>query len=280
MIFRFILILKILILLIFISSSPLLAEQKKQKLLKEPPKNENTTELADSEEYNHCLDLARKDPTKALSEALAWASQNGGEPASHCAALAMIGMHDFSEAAEKLEMIGLTSEKKPQIRAGLFDQAGETWILANNPIRAMNDFTIAIELFPNSADFYIDRAVLYADQGDYNAARLDLEASLKLAPKRSDALILRASTYRHLQDIDNAKLDIKSALILDPKNPEAWLENGILLFQDNNFKSARESFSKVMTLAPHSEAAEIANKNMIMIDNGETNLISHQKKHP
>src|SRR5919108_545494 len=59
-------------------------------------------------EYEDCMTLARRVPADGYESALAWEGQGGGDPARHCAAVALIGMGKFTEAAERLESLAGT----------------------------------------------------------------------------------------------------------------------------------------------------------------------------
>ena len=51
--------------------------------------------------------------------------------------------------------------------------------------QALNDLTEAIRLDSNSADSYYTRGAVYADKGEYNRARRDLNKALELGADRA-----------------------------------------------------------------------------------------------
>src|ERR1035441_9976919 len=83
----------------------------------------------DASEYDKCIDLARQSPREGLAEALAWGSRDGGEPASHCTAIAMIELRQYAEGATRLEFLATGSSRPAHLRAGMLDQAAQAWML-------------------------------------------------------------------------------------------------------------------------------------------------------
>ncbi|MGH6928752.1 MAG: tetratricopeptide repeat protein, partial [Dongiaceae bacterium] len=115
------------------------------------------------QEYEDCMTLARRVPADGYESALAWQGQGGGDPARHCAAVALIGMGKFKEAAERLESLaGSMAEKQPQLAAEALDQAGQAWTMADEPQRALNATAAGLKLAPDDTDLLIDRARAYA----------------------------------------------------------------------------------------------------------------------
>ncbi len=89
-------------------------------------------------EYQACMVLVERDPSGALDSAIAWEKQGGGDAARHCKALAMIRTGNVEDGALELERV---AEAMPQMKAPLaaqlFAQAGQAWIRAGNPQRAL-----------------------------------------------------------------------------------------------------------------------------------------------
>src|ERR1700761_3909256 len=61
--------------------------------------------MPDAQRYERCLDLAHSDPQRAFAEADAWRNLGGGFPAQHCAAVALVGLKKYPEAATQLEAL-------------------------------------------------------------------------------------------------------------------------------------------------------------------------------
>ncbi|HXP95871.1 MAG TPA: hypothetical protein VN809_04110 [Telmatospirillum sp.] len=217
-------------------------------------------------QYKHCIALARQKPEEGWEEALAWTSLGGGEAARHCGAVALIGLRQFEEGASRLEDLAASSHADVKLRAGMLAQAGQAWLLAKNPERANAAQTAALKLVPDAPDLLVDRSQSLAEAKNYKDALADLNRALLVAPNRVDALTFRAATKRFLDDRNGAEADIVQALKIDPLYQDAWLESGILkrLADDNG--QARQAWLKVLEIAPSSPAADLARRNIELLD--------------
>jgi regulator of sirC expression with transglutaminase-like and TPR domain len=218
-------------------------------------------------EYEDCMTLARRVPADGYESALAWQGQGGGDPARHCAAVALIGMGKYKEAAERLESLAASmAERQPELAAGAFDQAGQAWTMAEEPQRALNATAAGLKLAPDDIDLLIDRARAYATLGDFNAAIADLDKAQTLAPNRPDILTYRASAWRFLKDLTKARADAEAALKLEPKNAEALLERGNIRRLTNDPAGARQDWLEVVAVAAGTPAGDFAKANLEKLD--------------
>lgn len=223
--------------------------------------------LSGPREYHGCMALAKAKPEEGWEEALAWQSLGGGEAARHCAAVALVGLEKYGEAATRLETLANESVREDSIRAELFAQAGQAWILQGNMARAESAQRAGLTLSPDNTDILLDHAVLMADMGHYKEAVEDLSKVLRLQPNRVEALTLRASAYRYLKNIVAAGNDINQALALDPSFPDALLEQGMLYRLTGQNDAARQTWRKVIDLMPEGgPTADIARQNLEKMD--------------
>lgn len=217
-------------------------------------------------EYRTCLILAKQKPEQGWEEALAWQSLGGGEAARHCAAVALIGLGKYAEAASRLETLANESVREDLVRAEMLAQAAQAWVMAGNVTRADSVQRGALKLAPGHPDILIDHAVLLAQVHHYREAVDVLSAVLRAQPNRVEALTLRASAFRYLDNRPGAEDDIAQALKLDPDFPDALLERGILKRLKADDAGAREDWLRAIQLAPDSDAAETARKNLEKLD--------------
>src|SRR5271156_5217493 len=177
--------------------------------------------------YDRCMKLARKNPDEAQNLARAWHERGGAHPADHCAAVALIGLKQYKEAANRLEALAQAMTTAPvALRADVLDQAGQAWLLAGDPVRAYTAAGLAVSLQPSDPDLLIDRAEAAASAGYYDRAVTDLDRVLKTHPDRVDALIYRASAYRALDRLDPAPAALDKAVAAAPHSAAALLERG------------------------------------------------------
>ncbi len=228
----------------------------------EPPR------LADSAEYERCLSLLREDSDAAMAYAEEWAGQGGGEGARHCSALAMIGLGAPERAGEQLERIARDSQASAAARAAVLGQAGQAWMMAGDAARAFGATTMALTLEPQDTDLMTDRAVALAAMRRYSEALQELDNVLRLDPDRVEAMVFRASALRNMERVEDAMRAIQQALAATPDNPEALLERGILHQLRGEEGAAREDWERVISVAPETPAAELAQQNLALNEAG------------
>lgn len=212
--------------------------------------------LDHAQQYTACLNLAKTRPREAFASANAWYDRGGDQAAQHCAAVAMFGLGEYMEAANRLDRLADgQAGGRNRLRADLYAQAGQAWLLASYPDKALVSQGNAIALMPDSVDFLIDRAVTYAGIDRYADALRDLNRAIQLAPRKHEALTLRATVLRLGRQPEKAAADIEQAIKANPNYPEAYLERG-LQRKATQPVLAREDFIKVLRLVP--EASDLA----------------------
>jgi len=217
-------------------------------------------------QYHHCIALARQKPQEGWEEALAWTSLGGGEPARHCAAVALIGLGQFEEGATRLEILARDSHSANKLRAGMLAQAGQAWLIARQPEKAYADQSAALKLVPDAPDLLVDRAESLAAAKNYREALDDLNKAVEISPKRVDALVFRATAKRYLDDLDGAKTDLETAIQASPNSQEAWLESGMIKRLTGDDPGARKDWLKVLDINPNTPTADTARENIAKLD--------------
>ena len=212
--------------------------------------------------YDRCMKLARQNPGEGRSLAQSWHEHGGAHPADHCAAVALIGLKQYKEAAIRLEALAQAITAPAGLRAEVLDQAGQAWGLAGDPVRAYAAAGAAVALEPNDLDLLIDRAQAAASAGYYDKSVADLDHVLKADPSRVDALIYRASANRALDRLDPALADIEKAIVRAPNSAPALLERGNLRRLKGDNEGARQDWERVGQLAPGSQAGMAAKANI------------------
>jgi tetratricopeptide (TPR) repeat protein len=218
---------------------------------------------AEAATYERCMKLARQNPGEARSLAQSWHERGGAHPADHCAAVALIGLKQYKEAASRLEALAQAMTTAPAgLRAEVLDQAGQAWGLAGDAVRAYAAAGAAVALEPNDLDLLIDRAQAAATVGYYDKAVADLDHVLKADPSRVDALLYRASANRALDRLDPALADVEKAIARAPNSAPALLERGNIRRMKGDNEGARQDWERVGQLAPGSQADMAAKANI------------------
>jgi len=222
---------------------------------------------ADAKQYSDCMALARSAPDQAVKSAEEWQAKDGGIPAGHCDAVALVGLGHYQEAAAMMEKLAVEEAKTSnELAAGLFGQAGQARLIAGDNQHALQDQTAALALTPDDAELLTDRAVTQISMAKYWEAIDDLNKAHDLASDRVDVLIFRASAYRFLQSYDLARDDIDRAIMLAPSNAEAYLERGVLRSLTKDLTGARADWQKTIALAPDTPTANQAKADLFQLD--------------
>ncbi|HWA89923.1 MAG TPA: hypothetical protein VG889_07800 [Rhizomicrobium sp.] len=210
--------------------------------------------------YQQCIAMTKSDAQAAYNRALAWHSAGGGTSAAHCAALALVELKRYAEAAPRLELLASEAGLQSSMRAQLYDQAGNAWLLGESPARAETDFSSALAFAQRDVDILADRARARAAGKNWSGAEADLTTALNVDPDRADLLVLRASARHAAGRKMEAEADIDRALEIFPNYGDALVERGAMRFEDGNARGAVADWNQVIKLSPRSRAAALASE--------------------
>jgi tetratricopeptide (TPR) repeat protein len=239
--------------------------------------------LPDAQHYDQCLALTRTNPQRAYDDATAWRNLGGGFPAQHCAAVALVGLKQYPEAATQLQgLANAMMQASPTLRGDALSQAGQAWLLGGRPNEAKAAFDAALAFKPDDPEILIDRAEAYALGGKFFESIDDLNRALDILPSRVDALVYRASAYRQLNSLDLALDDVERALKLEPNAVAGLLERGNIRQLQGNSDGAKADWAQVQKLAPGSPAAQAAKDNIAHLtgDQPGSKLLTGPAKKP
>jgi tetratricopeptide (TPR) repeat protein len=228
-------------------------------------------------EHDQCVAEAETDPRAALARAKQWANAGGGFDANHCAAMALFDMKQYAEAARTFERLARAMDAEGLVeQARIFDQAGQAWLVASEPVSAKADFDAALRLTPSDPDLLIDRAEALAAAKEYWRAIDDLNRASDLAPKKAEIYLYRAAAYRALDALPLARQDVEYNLKLAPNNPAGLLERGNIRRFQGDVAGARRDWLSVTKIAPGTPSATAAGQNLTRL--GKTRDESFPRK--
>ena len=223
--------------------------------------------LDNQAQYQACMSLLDRDPAGALDSAVEWEKQGGADAARHCKALALIRTGEVEDGALELERVAeAMPQAKAPLAAELFAQAGQAWIKAGNPQRALYAQNQGLKLNPKDVQLLIDRAMTYGTSGMYFEALDDLNVAAELTPEDPEVYAMRAAAYRQLETLDLAEENIDQALKLSPSHPGALLERGYLRRAKGDVEGARTDWLTVIQVMPGTDIANEAQKNIEKLD--------------
>lgn len=208
--------------------------------------------------YQQCADLTKSNAQGAYNQALAWHSAGGGAGAQHCQTLALVQLGRYDEAAPQLDALAQSQALRPGERAQLYDQAGNTWMLAEDPRKAETSFSNALAFAAHDVDILADRSRARAMRKDWAGADDDLTLALAGDGDRADLLVLRASARHAAGRKAEARADIDRALEVYPGYGDALVERGAMKFEDGDAAGALADWRQVVRAAPRSRAAALA----------------------
>jgi tetratricopeptide (TPR) repeat protein len=184
-----------------------------------------------ADRLERCLAIVAEDPERGYEEGMAWASEAQAVGGYRCAAMALAAQNRHGEAARRFETLAMTlNPDRAALQAELLSQAGNAWLAAREPARAVSALTRAVAAMRGDReqlpDLLIDRARAYAMEGDWRRCEEDLSASLDLRGDSALALRLRATARMNQNAFDLAETDALAAARLDPENVENYLVLG------------------------------------------------------
>ena len=103
---------------------------------------------------------------------------------------------------------------------------------------------------PASAQAFIDRGLVYLDDGKYEEAISDFTEAHKLDPKNAWPLTNRALTYTWKRDFKSAEKDLAEAAAIDPDNSVALRARGLIAEFKGDFAGALATYDGILAKDP------------------------------
>ena len=115
-----------------------------------------------SAQYQSCIAEIEISPQSAYEAASNWRKQKDNLAARHCEALALIELGLHKQGAKQLQaMAAAEATGNTHVRADLYGQAGNAWLLSGNTETALANFTAGLALDPLRSwirsDLHVDR---------------------------------------------------------------------------------------------------------------------------
>ncbi|XP_018419983.1 PREDICTED: tetratricopeptide repeat protein 6 [Nanorana parkeri] len=122
--------------------------------------------------------------------------------------------------------------------------------------KAWNQFTIALDINPQTMLGFEGRAIVNLQMGDTFAALQDMNAAIKLGVT-AQLLTNRGVIHQFMGKLPNAMRDYQSAITANPKYPLAYFNAANMYLHNRQFSQAKDYYSRAMELDPSNESAAL-----------------------
>jgi tetratricopeptide (TPR) repeat protein len=129
--------------------------------------------------------------------------------------------------------------KKQPTAALAYNNLAHYYNQQKQPVKALKNYNIAIDLQPQKAQTYNNRGKIYFERGEYDKALEDYNKSLSLEPDFIDALANRGAVYGAKNQFDFAIEDFTKVMKFDPKNRDVISNRGFVYYQTQEFEKAK-----------------------------------------
>ncbi len=134
--------------------------------------------------------------------------------------------------------------------AGLYTSRGHLYFRIKKFDEAIDDYTTAINIAPDSYEAYFGRGLANGRLGYIKDGINDLSVYIKKYPDSSLAYTKRGVRYLWLQNNNKALIDFKKALKLNPDNAEAHDDIGVIYAKNKQYQLALQHFNRVVKIDP------------------------------
>ena len=116
---------------------------------------------------------------------------------------------------------------------------------------ALVDFAIALQVEPNDSFSLINRATIYINQQNFQAAYADADSLVKYVPHIAKGHYLRGVAAFQLNQPEQALADLTNCIQLDPASEEAYSFRGVVLYNyKQDYNAAKADFDQAIQLNP------------------------------
>jgi tetratricopeptide (TPR) repeat protein len=134
--------------------------------------------------------------------------------------------------------------------AKYYHQRAECYHEKKDYDQAISDRTCAIELEPTNGYYHQQRGVTYHWKNDYNQAMANYNRAIELEPNNALYYYSRGLIYRSKEDYDRAIADYTRAIELEPNNPKYYYARSISYHQKKDYDQAVADDTRAIELVP------------------------------
>ena len=159
---------------------------------------------------------------------------------------------NFDDYASKQKLSDEAIKINPRNGKAYIERAYATYMEGINPTKVLKDYTRAMSLEPNNADYYNKRASFYLDylKESENAIK-DWERALELDPENSSAVFsLYYFYYKYGSEYERGIEHLTKVINRYPQNPYAYEYRGDFYTKIKDYPHAIEDYTQALKLIP------------------------------
>lgn len=155
---------------------------------------------------------------------------------------------NFFAAANLLKKAVVINNNDPVV----FNNLGVSLKELNELDTALENYNQAIQLKPDYAEAYLNRANIFKDRGLREEALNDCSQAIKFNPGYAEAFFCRGVLRQQIENWEAALADYTFTLKLQPSHADAYLNRGVIFHSLKKFDEALDDYDKSLTLEPNS----------------------------
>jgi Flp pilus assembly protein TadD len=117
--------------------------------------------------------------------------------------------------------------------------------------KAISEYTEAIRLKPDDADFYNNRGLAFRKKSQYDKAISDYTEAIRLKPDDAEAYVNRGYTYDDEKEYDKAISDYTEAIRLKADGAETYNNRGFTSYHKKDYDKAISDYTEAIRLDPN-----------------------------
>lgn len=126
--------------------------------------------------------------------------------------------------------------------------AGDEALAADQPLKALEAYSGAIAMRPDSMLAHLKRGMIYRARGEQDQALKDLRRAVELDPTATRPAEVLADTLLSLERYDQAAARYQTYLSLDDRSPQVWYKLGFARYRAGQIAAASEPLERALAL--------------------------------
>jgi tetratricopeptide (TPR) repeat protein len=168
----------------------------------------------------------------------------------------------YSSAVPMLTDLLSYGDLKEKWRSIALNRRGYVYLQLSEYYKALEDFTEAIKLTPDDAEYFKDRGFNYIQMVRYLEALQDLDRAIEIDPKYTIALAIRGETYLLMARYSEALQDLDRAIEIDPKNWGNTFNLALYSLAAGNIQQAQKLYQYALTRGASLELILVAHRDL------------------